>query len=138
MCFAAALAVASTLFLLQDVLAKYDNSCPIKINTTPCLVYTAVQHYSWLVVFCCMLVEGVGMYLSLVKVFGSHTSRFMTKAIIFSLGRTPCLVWLIFIRSEILIRAKVDRNIVILIQPCNELLTLHFNAEFSTHISYIE
>ena len=38
-----------------------------------------LQHYLWLVVFGWMVVEGVQMYLNLVKIFDAHVSHYMLK-----------------------------------------------------------
>ena len=78
---------SGAMFLLQDAIAKHDNTKLIKIGSVECLIYAAIQHYLWLSVFCWMLVEGIGMYLSLIVVFGSHISKFMFKAVVFCHGK---------------------------------------------------
>ena len=44
-----------------------------------CAIYAMVQHYLWLVVFGWMVIEGIQMYMSLVKVFDNLISRYMLK-----------------------------------------------------------
>ncbi|KAL5247689.1 hypothetical protein ACHWQZ_G019546 [Mnemiopsis leidyi] len=78
-CFSFSLLLATLLFLLQNALVKSDNSGVLKLGSTGCIVFAALQHYLWLVVFLWMVVEGVLMYLSLVQVFGSHISKYMLK-----------------------------------------------------------
>ncbi|XP_063693463.1 adhesion G-protein coupled receptor G7-like [Bolinopsis microptera] len=78
-CFSFSLLLASFLFLLQNALVKSDDSGAIKPGSAGCIVYAAIQHYLWLVVFLWMVVEGILMYLSLVQVFGSHISKYMLK-----------------------------------------------------------
>ena len=51
-----------------------------------CIIYAAIQHYLWLVVFTWMAIEGFVMYLSLVQVFGSHISKYMIKFNIIAWG----------------------------------------------------
>ena len=38
-----------------------------------------MQHYFWLVTFVFMVIEGIQMYFSLVKIFDSHVSKYMQK-----------------------------------------------------------
>ena len=56
-------------------------------KSAACAVYAMLQHYLWLVVFMWMAVEGLQMYLSLVRVFGSHISRYMLKFNLVAWGR---------------------------------------------------
>ena len=51
-----------------------------------CSAIAVLLHYMWLVVFMWMLMEGVVLYVTLVKVFVTHTKRYIAAFTVASYG----------------------------------------------------
>ena len=64
------------------------HSCFIMISPPQvvCSVIAVLLHYMWLVVFMWMLMEGVVLYVALVRVFVTHTGRYIAGFTITSYG----------------------------------------------------
>ncbi|KAG8128848.1 hypothetical protein E2320_015631, partial [Naja naja] len=50
-------------------------SAGVSSNTTACVIVAGLLHYSFLCVFCWMLLEGVQLYLMVVQVFNTHSLK---------------------------------------------------------------
>ena len=57
-------------------------------NTTICRVFSIIVHYFLLATLAWMGLEGINMYLALVKVMSAHVPRFMRKAVVISWGKS--------------------------------------------------
>ena len=53
-----------------------------------CRVVAVLLHYSFLVTFMWMLMEGVILYITLVRVFNRHKKRYLAAFTIISYGRS--------------------------------------------------
>ena len=71
---------------LIGLLVSYFVVATREPRTNECLAFSLVTHYFLLATFAWMGVEGINMYLALVKVMSAHVPRFMPKAVLIAWG----------------------------------------------------